>query len=787
MDASSWEHLLKEIRQQRWYRNQIKHVEVLRRREAQYAEPSSPIHPSVTEALKQIGIEKLYRHQAHAIDAINMGKHVLIATTTASGKTLCYNIPVLSKLLSNRNATALYIFPTKALAQDQLRKLYELKLGFLISAQTYDGDTPLSHRRHIRENCRLVFTNPDMLHCAVLPNHYLWRKFISNLKFVVLDELHVYSGIFGMHMASIIRRLKRLCELYGSEPQFICTSATIGNPHEFSRNLLGVECTVISDDTAPFPGKTFVLWEPPLLPSGVRVRASVEAVRLLIFMMERGIRTIVFVQSRATAELLLRHVREELAKHNPSLCGKVISYRAGYLPHERRAIERKLFDGELMAVIATTALELGIDIGHLSAAIILGYPGSIASTMQQAGRAGRIEEGIAFFVATGNPVDQYIVNHPEYLFSKGAEDVLISATNPYILASHLLCAAYEHPLSESDSRHFGAKGYALLEILLERERHLQKAEGVIEGRRSFWYLWAGKERPHDSISIRSITGSNYEIRDVTKGYSLIGIVDEVRAFTTIYEGAIYLHAGDAYRIISLDIRNRVALAVPFDGDEYTVTLEQADVSIVKHLKERRRELMRAYLGEVTISQRVLGYKRLKMHTEQVLEVRRLDLPETKYETVALWITLDGRLLAELNERGFDLAGSLHAAEHALIAIMPLVTPCDRRDIGGVSYLHNAQTRQATIFIYDGYPGGAGFSETAFDQLEEFITRTAEMIKSCQCRDGCPSCVQSPSCGNNNQPLDKRGAVALLEGLLGLKALKGKRYHVSDARRQVFDG
>jgi len=787
MNASSWEQLLKEIRQQRWYRNQIKHVELLGRREAQYAVPSSPIYPTVIEALKRIGIEKLYRHQAQAIDAINMGEHVIVATTTASGKTLCYNIPVLSKLLSDRNATAFYIFPTKALAQDQLRKLCELGLGFLITAQTYDGDTPLSHRRHIRENCRLIFTNPDMLHCAILPNHHLWRKFISNLKFVVLDELHVYSGIFGMHMASIIRRLRRLCELYGSKPQFICTSATIGNPHEFSRNLLGVECTVISDDTAPFPGKTFVLWEPPVLANGVRVRASVEAARLLIFMMERGIRTIVFVQSRATAELLLRYVREELAKHNPSLCNKVISYRAGYLPHERRAIERKLFDGELMAVIATTALELGIDIGHLSAAIIVGYPGSIASTMQQAGRAGRVEEGIAFFVATGNPVDQYIVNHPQYLFSKGAEDVLISATNPYILASHLLCAAYEHPVSESDNKHFGLKGYALLETLLERERHLRKTESMTEGETKVWYLWVGKERPHDSISIRSITGCNYEIRDVTKGYSLIGIVDEVRAFTTIHEGAIYLHAGEAYRITSLDIKNRVALAVPFDGDEYTVTLEQADVSIVKHSKEIRRGLMKAYLGEVTISQRVLGYKRLKMHTEQVLEVSRLNLPETRYETVALWITLDGRLLMKLNERGFDMGGSLHAAEHALIALMPLVTPCDRKDIGGVSYLHNAQTHQATIFIYDGYPGGAGFSEAAFEQLEEFIARTAEMIKSCQCKDGCPSCVQSPSCANNNQPLDKRGAVALLEGLLGQKTFEIKQYHISDARRKAFYG
>ncbi|MFA4029021.1 MAG: hypothetical protein GDYSWBUE_001603 [Candidatus Fervidibacterota bacterium] len=762
MNRSSWQDLLSELREQKWYRGQMRHVEFQPARNAQYGEPTSQVHPKVAEALKEIGVGRLYKHQARAVDAINSGKHTIIVTGVASGKTLCYNIPVLSKLLSEPGTTAFYIFPTKALSQDQLRRLKELKLGELVPAGVYDGDTPIAERRRIREVCSLVFTNPDMLHSGILPNHKLWRRFLRGLKFVVLDELHVYRGVFGMHVASIIRRLKRLCELYGSSPLFIGASATVGNPHELAEALFGVECEVVSDDTGQFYGRVFVLWEPPCLPDGVRVGAMTEAVRLLTFLMMRGIRTIVFARSRAAVELLLRYAREELAKLKPRLVNKVISYRAGYLPQERRLIERMLANGDLLSVIATTALELGIDIGHLDAAILVGYPGSIASTMQQAGRAGRIREGLAILIATGNPVDQYIINHPEYIFGRPTERAIVNVNNLYILASHLLCAACEEPLTDGDVTHFGESALRILEVLSEEKLLVKVRSG---GTGKVWYLWNADGRPHDQISIRSITGSEYEIRDVSRGNLLIGTVDEARAFATIHEGAIYLHAGESYRVMQLDIDRRTAFVKPFEGDEYTVPLSRAEVEITKPLREWHGWLSKAWFGEAKIRQRVVGYRRMRMRTNEVIEVKPLNLPEVEYETAALWIVPDDAVLSHIQLNGFDMMGSLHAAEHALVAFMPLIAVCDERDVGGVSYMVHPQVGCAAIFIYDGYPGGAGFSEAAFECIEGLLTGAAEMIEKCPCVSGCPSCVQSPSCGNNNHPLDKGGAKVLLRCLL----------------------
>lgn len=764
MSRSLWRDILKELMKQSWYRGQIRHVEFQPARKAQYGEPTSQIHQKVAEALRRIGIKRLYRHQAQAIDAINSGRHTIIVAGAASGKTLCYNIPVLSRLLNEPYATAFYIFPTKALSQDQLRRLRELGLGELVLAGVYDGDTPIAERKRIRNLCSIVFTNPDMLHSGILPNHRLWRRFLSGLRFVVLDELHVYRGVFGMHVASIIRRLKRLCKLYGSSPLFIGASATIGNPHELAEALFGVECEVISDDTGHFFGRTFVLWETPTLPSGVRVGAMSEAVRLLTFLMMRDIRTIVFAQSRAAVELLLRYTREELAKLKPKLIDKVISYRAGYLPEERRQIERRLANGELLSVIATTALELGIDIGHLDAAILVGYPGSIASTMQQAGRAGRVKEGLAILIATSNPVDQYIVSHPEYIFGRPTERAVVNVDNLYILASHLLCAACEEPISDEDvSRFFGESAPEIVEVLAD-EKLLQRVKSDSKAGK-VWYLWDADHRPHDGFSIRSITGNEYEIRDLSRGNLLIGTVDEARAFSTVHEGAIYLHAGESYRVIRLDIEGRVAYVEPFDGDEYTVPLVRAEVEITRRLKEWRRKLSKAWFGEAKLRQSVVGYRRMRMRTNEVIEVRPLNLPEVEYETAALWIAPDERVLSFVELNGFDLMGSLHAAEHALVALTPLIAMCDEKDIGGVSYMLHHQTGCATIFIYDGYPGGAGFSEAAFECIDELLTRAAEMIEKCPCVGGCPSCVQSPSCGNNNHPLDKGGAAALLRWLL----------------------
>lgn len=766
MQHPQWMELLEELRQQWWYREQIRHVEVQPSRAAIYDTPTSPIHPRVVEALRAIGIERLYRHQVQAIDEINSAKHTLIVTGSASGKTLCYNIPVLSKLLCEPDATAFYIFPTKALAQDQLRKLRELKLGELASANTYDGDTPNELRRKIRERCNLIFTNPDMLHTAILPNHHHWRRFLSKLRFVVLDEVHVYRGVFGMHVASIIRRLRRLCEIYGSSPTFICASATVGNPHELALNLLGVECKVISDDSAPFPGRTFVLWEPPLLPDGIRVSTMTESMRLLAFLIVRGIRTITFVQSRAAAEMLLRYVREELEKINPKLCDKVTSYRAGYLPEERRMIERKLFNGELFGVIATTALELGIDIGHLDAAILVGYPGSIASTMQQAARAGRTNEGLVILIATSNPVDQYIVSHHEYLFGRSVENAILNASNQYILAGHLLCAAFEQPITVADVENYFGKGcLKLLDLLSQDPGMLRRVE---RDGKSF-YCWFLPKRPHDEISVRAIRGKEYEIRDVSRHGVLIGTVDEVRAFATAHEGAIYFHAGESYRVLHLDVDGHIALVEPFNGDEYTVPLMRAEVSIIKPLSEWCGRFSRAWFGEVKVAQSVVAYKRLRLRTNEVIGIKSINLPNVEYETEAVWLVPDEVVISWVQLRGFDLMGSLHAAEHAMVALMPLIAMCDERDIGGVSAFIHGQTNSSTIFIYDGYPGGAGFSKAAFERLEELISRTAEMIEGCACQAGCPTCIQSPYCGDNNHPLDKYGGAALLRWMVGARA------------------
>ncbi|MCX7776623.1 MAG: DEAD/DEAH box helicase [Armatimonadetes bacterium] len=769
MKSSLWQELLAELCKQSWYRGQIRHIEFQPAKDAQYGDPTSKIHRRVIEALTKLGIKGLYRHQAKAIDTINSGKHTVIVTGTASGKTLCYNIPVLSKLLEEPGTTALYIFPTKALAQDQLRKLSEFGLGGLVSASTYDGDTPDEERKRIRQLCNLVFTNPDMLHLSMLRNYRLWRRFLGQLKFVVLDEMHIYRGIFGMHVALIIRRLRRLCDLHGSSPIFIGASATVGNPKELSKALFGVECEVVSDDTGQFFGRTFILWEPPTLSNDVRVGAMSEAVRLIAFLMKRGIRTIAFAQSRVAVELLLRYVREELAKHNPKLVDKVISYRAGYLPEERRRIERELANGSLLSVIATTALELGIDIGHLDAAVIVGYPGSIASTMQQVGRAGRTKEGLAILIATSNPLDQYIVNHPEYLFGQPVEKAIVNVNNPYILASHLLCAAYEQVLSDADLCYFGERALEMLEVLSEGEMLLKlRGKSNIGGVR-FFYFWASDKCPHEEISIRSISGNEYEIRDASRGNALIGTIDEARAFATVHEGAIYLHAGESYRVVQLDIKRRVAIVEPFYGDEYTVPLVHADVQITKRIKGKHSKFFKAWFGEAKIIQQVVAYKRMRLRTNEVIEVRQLSLPKSDYETDALWIIPDESVLSHIRLCEFDLTGSLHAAEHALVALMPLIAMCDEKDIGGVSYLLHPQTGCAAIFIYDGYPGGAGFSEAAFEGIDELMVKTKEMIESCACAGGCPSCVQSPSCGDNNHPLDKPGAVMLLRWLLGAEA------------------
>ncbi|MCS7186053.1 MAG: DEAD/DEAH box helicase [Armatimonadetes bacterium] len=758
MEGSQWGEFLERLKNSSDYRNQIVATLSVPAREPIYAEPEEPLHPKLQEALRQIGVERLYQHQAEACDAARRGENVAVFTPTASGKTLCYNLPVLDTLLKDPKARAFYLFPTKALAQDQLRKLQEFGLTKEFLASTYDGDTPMDTRRLIREHCRIVLTNPDMLHVGILPNHTVWAHFFRNLRFVVIDELHTYRGIFGIHFAYVIRRLRRICKLYGSEPAFICTSATLGNPEEALSNLIGLPFRIISGDASPMPAKTVVFWNPPFLDidAGIRARASTEAVKLTVKLLSEQIRTIVFAKSRMGTELLLRYVRDQLAHEwLDSFRDKVMSYRAGYLPEERREIERKLFNGEILGVIATSALELGIDIGELEAAILVGYPGTIASTWQRAGRAGRQKEGLVILVATANPVDQHIVHNPEFLL-RGAEPIAVSLRNPYISAMHLMCAAYELPLSDSDREFFGE----LFDPLVER---LEEQGIVSKGERKFWLM---RDRPHDDINIRSVAAEEFQILNRSNGISL-GTAERWRVFRSLYPGAIYLHMGETYFAEAIDLTKKVVYVQPTVTDYYTVPMEQKENEVLSVWKQKPLKFGTAYLGELKVREQVIGFKRLRLFTDEVLSAEVLDLPPEEYETVGFWFCVDDDLVAELEGKEFHLMGSLHASEHASIALLPLVISADPDDVAGISYSPwHPDTRQPTVFIYDGFPGGAGFSEAAFERLDELLERTLETIVNCPCKAGCPSCVQSPRCGSENRPLDKWGAAFLLAKLLG---------------------
>lgn len=754
---SQWAEFLERLKKDVDYRGQITATLFIPAREPVLADPEEPLHPALVEALKRIGIERLYQHQAEACDAARRGENVAVFTPTASGKTLCYNLPVLDTLLRDPKARAFYLFPTKALAQDQLRKLQELGLGGRLLASTYDGDTPVDVRRLVREHCRIVLTNPDMLHTGILPNHSLWAHFFRNLRFVVIDELHTYRGIFGIHFAYVIRRLRRICRLYGSDPVFICTSATLGNPEEALNSLIGLPFRILTGDTSPMPAKTFLFWNPPYLDmeAGIRARASTEVTRLMAKFLKEGIRTIAFMKSRVGTELLLKYVRDQLTQEQLShLKDKVMSYRAGYLPEERREIESKLFTGELLGVIATSALELGIDIGELEVAILVGYPGTIASTWQRAGRAGRQKEGLVIFVATANPVDQYIVHNPDFLL-RGAEPIAVSLRNPYIAAAHIMCAAFELPLSDADKEFFGE----LFEPLVER----MKEQGIIsKGERNFWL---SRDRPHDNINIRSITTEEFQILNRATNV-VLGTAERWRVFRSLYPGAIYLHMGETFFAEALDLTKKIVYVQPTIADYYTVPIEQKENEVISVWTQKPLGFGMAYLGELRVREQVIGFKRLRLFTDEVISAEVLNLPAEEFETVGLWICVDSELVSELEELEFHLMGSLHASEHAAIAMLPLVVSADPDDVAGISYAPwHPDTHRPTVFIYDSFPGGAGFSELAFERLEELLSRTLETIANCPCKAGCPSCVQSPRCGSENRPLDKWGAVLLLSRLL----------------------
>jgi len=749
------------------YSGQIAHIEHIPPRDASYADLSEPLISGLQDCLKKQGLLPLYTHQAEAVNNVHQSRNVMVSTSSASGKTLCYNIPVLEAILTETGSCALYLFPTKALAQDQLRGLKELFCPELLRGEevaTFDGDTPQDERTEIRKRARVVLTNPDMLHVGILPNHHQWSRLLRRLRYVVVDESHIYRGVFGSHVACVLRRLRRLCNYYGSKPQFICCSATIANPGEHAERLAGLPFKVVENDGSPHGGKEFVFWNPPVIDDarGVRRSANSEATNLFSELVSHGIRSLTFARTRRLTELIYTYSLRKLAEVNPDLAERIKPYRAGYLPEERRQIEQELFSGQLLGVVATTALELGVDIGELEATVLTGYPGSIASTWQQAGRSGRGKgRSLSFLIGLDNPLDQYFMRHPESFFGKSFENVLVNPVNPYILKAHLLCAAWERPLTSSDEAIFGPS--------LRRETEELEGLGMLRERNNRWYLSPTIAYPAQGINIRSTSGENFALIDASTG-SLLETIEASVAFFQVHPGAIYLHQGEAYRVSELDLVGRTAYAAPTTVPYYTQTKEITDLHVVRVISNKSCGQSKVYLGEVEVTTTVVGFKKKAQFTEEVIGEEPLDLPPQRFPTVALWFDLPSRLTKRLDKAQLDLAGGLHAVEHAAIAILPLFALCDRNDIGGVSTTLHPDTGRAQVFIYDAYPGGIGIAEKGFDLIKRLWQATLKAISECPCEDGCPGCIHSPKCGNNNKPLDKKAARVLLEGLLGLGEL-----------------
>lgn len=750
------------------YKNQIVHVENLPARAARYGELDAPLPPRLASALANQGVTQLYRHQAEAIDLARCGQNVMVTTPTASGKSLCYNAPVLEALLCDHDARALYLFPTKALAQDQRGKLEALGLAPEVTTATYDGDTPKDERAWIKRYGRVVITNPDMLHVGILPYHGGWANFFRFLRFVVVDEAHVYRGVFGGHVANILRRLRRIAARYGARPQFVACSATIANADELFAQLTGLEAEIVSGDGAPTGKRHFVFWNPPVFDpaTGARKSTNAEATTLFTTLVGEGVRTIAFTRARKQAELLLTYSRRALeSTTRPQLAQKITSYRAGYTPTQRRDIERRLFNGELTGVTATNALELGVDIGGVDACVMTGYPGTVASTWQQAGRAGRRQgEALAVLVAADNPLDQFLMRRPDYFFGSPHEHATLDPTNKHILGGHLLCAAYELPLTPEDETLFaGIKVGGPERARYVTNRLIEEGALAAKGDRVFY---AGSEYPASLVNIRSASSNQYTIVDDNKGGTVLGTVEEARAFETLHPGAVYLHLGESYLVETLDTLNFRAHVRPASANYYTETRTNTHIEIKETLASKEWGDAIAYFGSVVVTSQVVGFKQKQLFTDEVLGSFDIDLPAQQFETEAVWYAVPYETVNRLEADGLDLAGGVHAAEHASIGLLPLFALCDRNDIGGVSTPYHPQVGGPAVFVHDAHPGGVGIAETGYRLMNEWQQATRDLLKECPCETGCPSCVQSPKCGNNNEPLDKAAARTILERING---------------------
>jgi DEAD/DEAH box helicase domain-containing protein len=723
---------------------ELAHLSAELSRDARLVPLPDELDPRVHAA---IGLDALYTHQRAAWDATRRGEHVIVTTGTASGKTLAFNLPVLDALAREPKLRALYLYPTKALAQDQARTLARYK-GLGLRAAIYDGDTPGERRWQIRRWANVILSNPDMLHVGVLPHHDRWGDVLANLRYVVVDEAHVYRGVFGSHVGNVLRRLRRIARVYGADPQFVLASATIANPGELAQSLTGEPATVVSEDGAPRAERTIALWNPPLLDEelGLRGSALAEAAKLQGELVSRGLRTLVFAKSRKAAELIHRFTAERLGDDS-----RLSPYRAGYTPEQRREIERRLFEGELLGVSATNALELGIDVGLLDCVVSVGFPGTVASLRQQWGRAGRRGHGLAVLIASEDALDQFFMREPEALLGRRVEAAILDHANPRVLDGHVRAAAFEAPIDQADAAILGPEA-------LERAALLPELKRTKVG-----YVWAGRDYPAARVPLRAAEPDAFTVVDATTG-ALLGLVETARAYSTVHQGAVYLHLGESYLVRDLDLQTRTALVEPYSGDYYTQAKKETMTSILEPLRVERRLGLELTFGTIIVTEQVVGYQRKSIATQATIDLVSLELPETSFDTEAIWYLPEPEQLAGLDSLP-RLLGALHAAEHSMIALLPLWAMCDRWDIGGLSTNVHYQTGRPTVFVYDGHPGGVGIAERGFEAFEGWVEDTARLLAGCPCEKGCPSCVQSPKCGNLNEMLDKEAALLLLRRLV----------------------
>jgi DEAD/DEAH box helicase domain-containing protein len=752
------ENVLKTLEDNRAFKRKVEHIETLTARKAQYGKLKD-LPESIEKYLQDSHI-KLYQHQVEATQLIRSGENILITTPTASGKTLAFNLPIIETFSQDSEATALYIYPAKALANDQLNVLKHLESSCDLDFKPniYDGDTPKKIRPWIKENSRLILTNPYMLH-LILGWHHQWSRFYKNLKYVVIDEAHHYRGVFGSNVAFLIRRLRRICNHYGSYPQFILSSATLANPEEFSRNLVGVDFKEIKKDTSPSGKKHFVLYNP--YAKWGELSTHQETKNLFQLMVLNDLQTLCFTVSRKMAEIIAMWTKKELSEIKPELVHRVTAYRSGFLAEERRKIEKGLKTGNLVGVTCTNALELGVDIGSLDGVIISGYPGTMISTWQQAGRAGRGEnESLVVMVAFENALDQYLMNHPEFLFHKSHENAVIDLENEKISKGHILCAIKELPLTVEGYEKYFQTDYDTWDAI---RKNMMVKEGLLG------LTFVGLKDPAINISLDQISSDHFRVFHKKK---LMETMDRQHAYSEAHEGAVLINQGETYIVDSFNLQNRKINVKKMDVDYHTQALKNVDVTIEKEAYHRTIGNFRVSFGEVKVSQDFYKYK--EMLYGKTLATHNLDLPPLKYHTRGLWFTLPG-VVADSLENIFpkkdSYAGSLHGAEHALISMFPLLVLCDRFDIGGLSTNYHSQTDKATIFIYDAYEGGIGLAEKAVEVMEKLVEVTRDMVKTCPCQKGCPTCIYSPKCGNDNKPLHKKGTIFILEAML--KLMKGE--------------